>query len=49
MRRVLGLMALIGLGVLLGFLVRLIWPREDVVPVYVPPAADPVSAERTAA
>ncbi|MEI6363174.1 MAG: hypothetical protein WCP95_13675 [Actinomycetes bacterium] len=49
MRRVVGLVALIGLGVLVGFLVRLIWPREEAVPVYVPPAADPISGERTAA
>jgi hypothetical protein len=48
MRRVLGVVGLIGLGVLLGFVVRLIWPREDAVPVYVPPATDPVSGERTA-
>lgn len=27
MRRALGLLGLIGLGVLLGFLVRLLWPR----------------------
>jgi hypothetical protein len=49
MRRVLGVVGLIGLGVLLGFVVRLIWPREDVPPVYVPPVTDQVSAERTAA
>jgi ABC-type transporter Mla subunit MlaD len=28
MRRALGLFALIGVGVLLGFLVRLVWPRN---------------------
>jgi len=53
MRRVLGLAALIGFGVLLGFLVRLLWPREDAAPVYRPPMMDPAtvsaSAERTAA
>ena len=49
MRRALGLLGLIGLGVLLGFLVRLILPREDVAPVYLPPATDPVTGERTGA
>lgn len=29
MRRALALIGLIGLGVLLGFLVRLVWPRRD--------------------
>lgn len=28
MRRVLAVVGLIGLGVLLGFLVRLVWPRR---------------------
>jgi hypothetical protein len=46
------MVALIGLGVLLGFLVRLIWPREETVPVYVPPVTDSdsdlLSAGRTA-
>jgi hypothetical protein len=52
MRRVAGMVALIGLGVLLGFLVRLVWPREETVPVYVPPVTesdrDLLSAGRTA-
>jgi hypothetical protein len=29
MRRVLALLALLAVGVLVGFLVRLIWPRSD--------------------
>ena len=39
MRRVLALIGLIGLGVLIGFLVRLVWPhRNGTVPeVYDPP------------
>jgi hypothetical protein len=49
MRRVLGLAGLIGLGVLLGFVVRLLWPREEAVPVYVPPVTESVSEESTAA
>jgi hypothetical protein len=53
MRRVVGMLALIGLGVLLGFVVRLLWPREDTTAVYRPPLTDPAtstaSAERTAA
>ena len=40
MRRLLGVLALIGVGVLVGFLIRLIWPREDPRPVYVPPVTD---------
>lgn len=31
MRRVLAVLGLIGLGVLLGFLVRLVWPRRGMV------------------
>lgn len=39
MRRALALVGLIGLGVLIGFLVRLVWPRRTgTVPVvYDPP------------
>lgn len=39
MRRALALIGLIGLGVLIGFLVRLVWPhRKGSVPeVYSPP------------
>ena len=40
MRRLVGVLALIGVGVLVGFLIRLIWPREDPRPVYVPPIPD---------
>jgi hypothetical protein len=29
MRRALALIGLIGLGVLLGFLIRLVWPRRN--------------------
>lgn len=41
MRRALGLMGLIGLGVLIGFLVRLVWPRRNgtMPEVYNPPGA----------
>lgn len=42
MRRVLGLVGLIGLGVLMGFVIRLLLPREDNAPVYVPPTIDVV-------
>lgn len=40
MRRVLGLLGLIALGVLAGFVVRLLLPREDNAPVYLPPTID---------
>lgn len=33
MRRVLGLLGLIGVGVVIGFLVRLIWPRPGRPPL----------------
>ena len=46
MRRALALFGLIGLGVLLGFAVRAVWPRADEVPVYTPPRPDLVSEER---
>ena len=46
MRRVLWVLGFIGVGVLAGFLVRLIVPRVDAPVVYVPPATDEVSAER---
>ena len=36
MRRVLGVVGLLALGLLLGFAVRLVWPR-GADPVYVPP------------
>jgi hypothetical protein len=49
MRRVLSLFGLIGLGVLVGFAVRAIWPRPEPVPVYEPPVADVVSEERRTA
>lgn len=41
MRRALALIGLIGLGVLIGFLVRLMWPRRNsgVPAVYDPPIA----------
>ena len=41
MRRALALIGLIGLGVLIGFLVRLVWPRRNsaVPQVYDPPAS----------
>jgi hypothetical protein len=44
MRRALALIGLIGLGVLLGFLIRLVWPRasREVPVVYDPPG--PVTA-----
>jgi hypothetical protein len=42
MRRALGWLMLLGLGVLLGFLVRLVFPRTKQAPVYVAPVADPV-------
>ena len=46
MRRALGLLGLIGLGVLLGFLVRLVWPRASrAVPVvYDPPGSMPMAS-----
>jgi hypothetical protein len=39
MRRALALIRLIGLGVLIGFMVRLVWPRRkgSLPPVYDPP------------
>ena len=40
MRRLLGVLALLGVGVLMGFLIRLVWPREESRPVYVPPVGD---------
>ena len=48
MRRLLGLAALIGLGVLVGFVVRLIWPRNGAIDdaVYPGPQPSDVSAER---
>lgn len=49
MRRVLGFLGLIGLGVLLGFLARLILPRHDEPLVYYPPVTDDVSAARRTA
>jgi hypothetical protein len=41
MRRALALIGLIGLGVLLGFLIRLVWPRPSrhVPDVYDPPGS----------
>jgi hypothetical protein len=41
MRRVLALVGLIGLGVLIGFMIRLVWPRRNgaVPAVYDPPGA----------
>jgi ABC-type transporter Mla subunit MlaD len=41
MRRALVLIGIIGLGVLVGFLVRLVWPhrRGSVPEVYAPPSA----------
>ena len=41
MRRALALIGLIGLGVLIGFLIRLVWPRRNgsMPEVYNPPAA----------
>jgi hypothetical protein len=53
MRRALALIGLIGLGVLLGFLIRLVWPRPNrqVPAVYDPPgsvpAASPSEVRRT--
>jgi hypothetical protein len=46
MRRALALIGLIGLGVLLGFLVRLVWPRASrAVPVvYDPPGSMPAAS-----
>ena len=29
MRRAMGLITLVALGVLVGFLIRLVWPRQD--------------------
>ncbi len=49
MRRALALFGLIGLGVLLGFAIRAVWPRPDEAPVYTPPRADLVSEERRSA
>jgi hypothetical protein len=40
MRRGLWLLGLIGLGVLVGFLIRLLLPRPEEVPVYAAPVAD---------
>jgi hypothetical protein len=39
MRRALALIGLIGLGVLIGFMVRLVWPRRTgaALEAYVPP------------
>ena len=34
MRRLIGLTTLIALGVLLGFVVRLLWPRPEADPIY---------------
>lgn len=42
MRRALWWLTLIGVGVLLGFLVRLIFPRTSRAPVYDAPVADSV-------
>jgi hypothetical protein len=41
MRRALAIIGLLVLGVLIGFLVRLVWPRRSrqVPDVYVPPTA----------
>jgi hypothetical protein len=49
MRRVLWLMGLIGLGVLVGFLARLVLPRRDEPVVYSPPLPDDLSGERRTA
>jgi hypothetical protein len=49
MRRALALVGLITLGVLLGFVVRALWPRTNVDPVYEPPVADVVSEGRRSA
>jgi len=49
MRRALALFGLIGLGVLLGFAIRAVWPRPDEAPVYTPPRTDLVSEERRSA
>jgi hypothetical protein len=49
MRRGLWLLGLIGLGVLVGFLVRLLLPRVEQVPVYEAPVADPVSFDEVSA
>jgi hypothetical protein len=40
MRRGLWVVGLIGTGVLLGFVIRLLWPRPDLAAVYEPPVAD---------
>jgi hypothetical protein len=42
MRRALMLVGLIGVGVLAGFVVRLIWPRHDgrTLETYAPPVPD---------
>jgi hypothetical protein len=41
MRRALALIGLIGLGVLIGFMIRLVWPRRTgtIPEVYDPPGA----------
>ena len=49
MRRVLWLLGLIGLGVLVGFLVRLVVPRHDEPEVYSPPLPDDLSGARRTA
>ncbi len=49
MRRLLALLGLIGLGVLLGFVVRLVWPRPSSVDDEVYPGPQEASeARRTA-
>lgn len=40
MRRLLGVLGLIGVGLLLGFVVRLVWPRPGAA-VYIVPAIHP--------
>jgi hypothetical protein len=45
MRRAVWWLALLGLGVLVGFLVRLLLPRRAAASVYEAPAVDRVDAE----
>ncbi len=49
MRRLLALLGLIGLGVLLGFVVRLIWPRSSSIDAEVYPGPLEASEARRSA
>lgn len=48
MRRLVGVMGLVAVGVLVGFVVRLVWPRRtrSEVPVYMAPSPSRSSVDR---